>query len=771
MPNPNNNNENQMTEAKKNLYMYEQQMEIIRFDDAVLNTQHRQFTEALHALSRETDRYYTMDEQGNYPVMDEAAFAQFDKLYRQVYGTAASLKAELEKSNERKLEHNDKVWKAVYGALVDSLQDVLGRDLQHLHSVQRQGNETLPSLIEQARIRSYDIDGQQPERVGDNLSSRLGFSIPGPEGEIRGFFTESVRSSEQEELEKLKRDAIAKNPKMEVLLEDFDQEYYLDSFAADDLENNVLTEYENFPGLTRELFGDPESFSRMNEVYEEFNAYCRKLSQIHEKYHMMEAAKLGDADKVDLKNCAMSTVADLLDMKGLLAHAAPVEITYTENGEKKTMKGSFMQHAEGEDLKHQVPGKGLLQPDAPVDTNTASLKQQLSDLQVLDYICGNIDRHIGNMFYKLDETDKAHPKLVGIQGIDNDASFSLHDGQKNQMTEPKNMRVIRRKTADLVEGLTPDMLKTMLRNFNLSQEQLDAVWTRTQKLQEAIRTGKEFYRDKAEDVLDVKQIRVLEDEDFERVNIASLKPDPEDRHAENYFMRAADITNTAIFDYIEDEKARLKKESFDAHGAFFKHESEMKDLRQALKNADSFFRKRPEYQVVLDTAKVLDRPDDSPFLYRKKSDIEQKMTQIETCLAAANTYIQHKKTEYSREMQAARGKGQKAVRQCEEKYKGAKSADAQRLHAVVQLKNKLTAWQADGRKALQLKEEAVKVDAITADADYFNRIRQEMGGKRMKVSANNLREKFGMAEPTQERKTVFRQPAQQKEVKRSNSMG
>lgn len=138
MPNPNNNNEDRMTEAKKNLYMYEQQMEIIRFDDAALNTQHRQFTEALHALSRETDRYYMRDEQGNYPVMDGAAFAQFDNLYRQVYGTAASLKAELEKSNERKLEHNDVVWKAVYGALVDSLQDVLGRDLQHLHSVQRQ---------------------------------------------------------------------------------------------------------------------------------------------------------------------------------------------------------------------------------------------------------------------------------------------------------------------------------------------------------------------------------------------------------------------------------------------------------------------------------------------------------------------------------------------------------------------------------------------------------------------------------------------------------
>ena len=765
MPNPNNNNENQMTEARKNLYMYEQQMEIIRFDDAALNTQHRRFTEALHALSRETDRYYTRDEQGNYPVMDGAAFAQFDNLYRQVYGTAASLKAELEKSNERKLEHNDRVWKAVYGALVDSLQDVLGRDLQHLHSVQRQGNETLPALIEQARIRSYDIDGQQLERVGGNLSSRLGFSIPGPEGEIRGFFTESVTTTEMDEIRQLEEEMKERNPRLADLLTDFKQRTYFKVYEPGYLELDFLKEHVS-EEIGKELFRNPKrSMALMDAEFRDFNEYLRRLNAIHTKYNTMDVGKLGDNDRVDLKNCAMTTVADLLDMKGLLAHATPVEITYTEDGKKKTKKGSFMQFAEGEDLNRQVPGKGLMQSDAPASIEASSLKRQLADLQVLDYICGNMDRNQGNMMYKLDESDKAHPKVVGVQGIDNDASFTTEEGRLHEMVAPSEMLVIRRRTAELVEGLTPDMLKTMLRNFNLKEEQLDAVWTRTRKLQEAIQSGRTYFEKLPKDELKQGQLHVLEDEDFDQLSMDKLSP----KNSDNYFGRIRDITDLAIGTYIAHKRDKLTNENLDAAADFFKHSGEMKALQQELQEADSVFRKRPEYRTVLNCVEELSQADTTPLLHRKKNDIEQKMAQIEQGLAAANAYINHKQEDYNREMQAARGKGQKAVGQCEEKYKGKKSADARRIRAVAKLRQKLSQWKESGKRALQLKEDAEKFWRLQGEA-YIDAIREEMEGKRTKVSVKSLREKFGMAEPAQERKTVFRQPAQQKEVKRSNSM-
>ena len=768
MPNPNRNNENNLTEAKKNLTLYEQQFSFFHFDDEALDEQHRRFTEALHVLSEETDRYYTKDAQGNYPVLDEAAFAQFDNLYRQVYAAAASLKAELQQSNKRELSNNDESWKSAYGGLVDDLQDVLGRDLQHLHGIQRQGNETLPTLIEQARTHSYNIDGQRLEKVGGNMSSRLGMSIPGPDGERRGFFTESAsRMTEEEEMEQLKRAAIAKNPKMEALLADFDLDAYLNAIDEGAFEDGVFDESVHFPESVGFMFGNRESFARMNEVYEDFNAYRRQVNLIHNKYDIQNRGKLGDNDRTDLRNCAMSTVADLLGMNGLLAHAEPVEITYTENGKRKTMKGSFMQSAEGEDPKRQVPGKGLLQPNAPLDSDTASLKQQLSDLQVLDYICGNIDRHVGNMFYKLDETDKAHPKLVGIQGIDNDASFSLRINSYNNMIAPENMTLIRRKTADLVMGLTPDMLKTMLRNFNLNQEQLDAVWTRTHELQQAIQAGKDFYRDKAANALVKHQLRVLEDEDFENFRIASL--DVGDRHDLNYFKRVVDATNVSIDNYIDDEKTRLKKEAFDAHGAFFRHDDGgMKGLRKALKEADSVFRKRPEYQAVLDTAEALDQPDDSPILFRKRKDIEQKMAQIERCLEAVNAYAKHKRENYKREMQAARKKGEKAVRQCEEKYKGENSADAKRLRAVAKLKQRLVAWQEDGRKALQLKEELANLIKLRTADEFAERIRQEAENRKMKMPMNSMEKKFGTASAA-DKKTEFRQPVQQNDLKHSKN--
>ena len=57
----------------------------------------------------------------------------------------------------------------------------------------------------------------------------------------------------------------------------------------------------------------------------------------------------------------------------------------------------------------------------------ANAKQNiyLADMQVLDYLCGNVDRHGANLVYQLDDNGK----IIGIQGIDNDSSFARFSGQ------------------------------------------------------------------------------------------------------------------------------------------------------------------------------------------------------------------------------------------------------------------------------------------------------------------------------------------------------
>ena len=59
-----------------------------------------------------------------------------------------------------------------------------------------------------------------------------------------------------------------------------------------------------------------------------------------------------------------------------------------------------------------------------------SFQKDLSDLQVIDYLCGQTDRHAGNYYVKMDGNN-----MVGLTGIDNDLSFG--DAVSRQKTKNK----------------------------------------------------------------------------------------------------------------------------------------------------------------------------------------------------------------------------------------------------------------------------------------------------------------------------------------------
>ena len=61
--------------------------------------------------------------------------------------------------------------------------------------------------------------------------------------------------------------------------------------------------------------------------------------------------------------------------------------------------GVFMESAEGTDINRLKKDDPIFQANFKSFENPEAL-QQVVDLQVLDFICGNIDRHLGNMFYQ-----------------------------------------------------------------------------------------------------------------------------------------------------------------------------------------------------------------------------------------------------------------------------------------------------------------------------------------------------------------------------------
>ena len=812
MPNPNNNNENRLSEVKKTLGSYEDMLNSLQFSDERLNELHVNFRNALHALSTETDRYYETNADGNYPVMDAQAFAQFEALYRNAYSAASAMETGLQQANLQKLSESDRAWRSVYGNMMDMVREVLGRDLQHLHSVQRRGNETLPSLIEQSRTHVYNVDGQEMEHVGEGLSSRIAITIPGENGDVRGFFTESISTNREGEIERIRRETLEKHPELAEVLAITQLQNHTIVFSLNRIESNrMVGRNDVLQEWLEQVIPDRavrKCLAEDGAMLSAFVSFIEQYEALDRKYDTYDANELGENDRIDQRNCAMSAIADLMGMQDLLAHAEPVQITFTKDGREQTLTGSFMHFAEGEDVTRQTPGQGLLNVDAPVDGDTASVKKQLADLQVLDYICGNVDRHNANLFYQLDESDPQHPRVVGIQGIDNDASFTTYTKPADfaRMPAPTHMQAIRSQTAAVVEGLDRDILKTMLRNYNLTEAQLDAVWTRTQNLQNAIRDGREFYRDKPEDVFKADHLRVMDDDAFERVSLERLKNTSYD----TYFKRLDGITDAALHRYVDKLMGESQKQCLDSMAVFNDQLRKIDDLKQELKDADSAFRRRKEYSEVKRTVKVLSELPALDMREITPDVVRERLPQLQDALKAADAYLLHKREEFEKEKAAVDRKFNegrinertmlKDMNKILEKYNGQSSPDAKRIRAVENLKETLSkcleageTTQREAAEYIRLKEANMEEtlqevrrrspqqqapenrEAVQENPQNAPEIQQPAPENRnrsgRRLSAADLKAQLVGQEPDKGRKSVPHKATQQKEVKRSNSMG
>ncbi len=129
------------------------------------------------------------------------------------------------------------------------------------------------------------------------------------------------------------------------------------------------------------------------------------------------------------RNVATSRVANLIGLGGIVEQSKTVSVKDKKTGEVKT--GSLMTRAEGDEMAGDIKKNLREKMDKQNDTNerekmakekiAPSMQKELSSLQVLDYLCGQGDRHRGNYFI---EKDKNNEKYTHLHGIDNDTSFS-----------------------------------------------------------------------------------------------------------------------------------------------------------------------------------------------------------------------------------------------------------------------------------------------------------------------------------------------------------
>lgn len=213
--------------------------------------------------------------------------------------------------------------------------------------------------------------------------------------------------------------------------------------------------------------------------------------------HMDEAVKLekpldgmlGElkpGSELSGRNAASSRLAEAFGVGNLLAHSQDM----VANIGGKEVQGNFMEFVEdGIDVRN-CKGKDLERLSKIELTNTPELTKDMCNLEMLDYICAQVDRHGGNLFLKLDENNRP----IGIKGIDND--LCLSDYSKERPGEPlpmkqgqlKDLHFMSKSMADKIQNITPDDLKWMVGD-KISENELEALQGRIENVKNHIKNN------------------------------------------------------------------------------------------------------------------------------------------------------------------------------------------------------------------------------------------------------------------------------------------
>ena len=198
------------------------------------------------------------------------------------------------------------------------------------------------------------------------------------------------------------------------------------------------------------------------------------------------------------RNVATSRIAKLLGLEHLVANSETVEIYDKATG--RTIRGNLMDQAKGvenESVRDKLKNNQI----------TSGFMRDLMNLQVLDTLCGQVDRNVGNMLYSINgEGEEA--KVSGIQGIDNDAAFGTNtdvmsatdgvrsdarvvDAESGEMVVPYMDDELAQRILDLKSEVVEYVLKDLLK-----EDEIQSFILRLDTMQKGITKARKDHPDR-----------------------------------------------------------------------------------------------------------------------------------------------------------------------------------------------------------------------------------------------------------------------------------
>ncbi len=388
----------------------------------------------------------------------------------------------------------------------------------------------LASVLDGELIKNIKLEDIENKTVGNQLSSREAIEYTDEDGiKHKGFFTADTTVPERKDsIRVVYGKYIEKYPEYEQFFK-----YLLNSEggtvahdqivrAADEVRkktnpNALKTYYEN--KLDRLEFDDDPD--RREAFYDFANALYLNINA----QNVFGSSGINVGDHIAERAGAMTDVAKALGFSELLAGSK--RVTIERNGKK--VSGVFMDAAELDsvDLEYLTKEHPFLKADLN-EFDSKEMLSSLADLQIIDYLCANTDRHSGNFFIKQDASDPDNPKLTGVVGIDNDNSFGdILEGGKMRLATAKELKIITPKMADAITSMTNEKLQDIMDQYQLEEKQKKSALVRLNKLKGMIENGRksqDLNIENGEIVNKLGYIHIVGDNEWDQITLDNLVP-------------------------------------------------------------------------------------------------------------------------------------------------------------------------------------------------------------------------------------------------------
>ncbi len=377
----------------------------------------------------------------------------------------------------------------------EALNNLLVQNKNQLSGLSPDQLPPLASVLRGTKSASIEFNNRSQKKIGGAMSSREAVEYTDENGvRHRGFFTPEVEEkSELEDAKDLFKKYKKRYPKYATIFDFLLKQNYQDfrilgfyTMAGMAPEENGMPTLKQFINEQTWIPAKAKSNSAFHKIIRDL---AIEVGKNFNRHGILEETGLGTGDKIAGRACAMSDVARALGFPELLVESKRITI---KDGNKE-IKGVMTEAAglDTADFGYMLYTDPFYTKMDRKQFNSKEMLSSLADLQILDYLCGNTDRHANNFFLKQDFSDPENPKLLGVLGIDNDNSFGdIVEGGIQNLANSSNLKIITPKMADAIGKMTKEDLSNLLKPYEFKQEQVRAAQVRLDHLKKLVKEGK-----------------------------------------------------------------------------------------------------------------------------------------------------------------------------------------------------------------------------------------------------------------------------------------